>query len=57
MTMAARISRLLLLLFLTAVTAAAESGLDARQFKKYWRVESESSDYTVSFRSDTAWKS
>ena len=54
MTMAARISRLLLLLFLTAVTAAAESGLDARQFKKYWRVESESSDYTVSFRSDTA---
>ena len=32
---------------------ASESGLDKRQFGKYWRVESEAADYQVSFRGDT----
>jgi len=32
---------------------AKVSGLDARQFKKYWQVESESPDYRVSFSGDT----
>ena len=30
------------------------SGLNAGQFHKYWRVESESPDYKVTFRGDTA---
>ena len=51
--MAARVSKLILLLFLAAGPASAQSGLDARQFKKYWRVESESPDYQVSFWGDT----
>lgn len=29
------------------------SGLNARQFNKYWKVESESPDYKVTFRGDT----
>ena len=32
---------------------AAESGLNKRQFNKFWRVESESPDYRVTFRGDT----
>ena len=32
---------------------AVESGLNGKQFAKYWRVESESPDYRVSFRGDT----
>lgn len=32
---------------------AADSGLNKRQFTKYWQVESESKDYHVSFRGDT----
>jgi len=32
---------------------AAESGLNKRQFSKYWRVESEAADYQVTFRGDT----
>ena len=32
---------------------AVESGLSQKQFAKYWRVESESPDYRVSFRGDT----
>lgn len=32
---------------------AAESGLNKRQFAKYWQVESEAPDYRVSFRGDT----
>ena len=32
---------------------AANSGLNKRQFTKYWQVESESKDYQVSFRGDT----
>lgn len=35
-------------------TFAAPSGLDAKSFKKYWHVESESPDYKVTFRGDTA---
>jgi hypothetical protein len=30
------------------------SGLNSRQFNKYWKVESESPDYKVTFRGDTA---
>ena len=43
----------MLMLSLTAQAQAMVSGLDARLFKKYWRVESESPDYRVSFRGDT----
>ena len=37
----------------TLQTCAVESGLSQKQFAKYWRVESESPDYRVSFRGDT----
>ena len=43
----------MLMMCLTAQAQAMVSGLDARQFKKYWQVESESPDYRVSFRGDT----
>ena len=43
----------LLLLMLAADDAMAQSGLNARQFKRYWRVESEAADYRVNFRGDT----
>ena len=43
-----------LLLFLTAaLTTQAQSGLNQKDFKKYWRVESESPDYRVTFHGDT----
>ena len=32
---------------------AMESGLNKRQFQRFWRVESESPDYQVTFRGDT----
>ena len=32
---------------------ASESGLNKKQFGKYWRVESEAPDYRVSFQGDT----
>ena len=32
----------------------AKSGLNEREFRKYWTVESESADYKVSFNGDTA---
>ncbi len=48
---------LLLLAWPPCMTAAAQtaqpSALNAREFEKYWRVESESADYKVSFRGDT----
>ena len=45
---------ILLLMIATAYTSnAAESGLNKRQFNKFWRVESESPDYRVTFRGDT----
>lgn len=37
-----------------SASAQAPSGLDAKSFKKYWHVESESPDYKVSFSGDTA---
>ncbi|MCR4601968.1 MAG: DUF6250 domain-containing protein [Prevotella sp.] len=40
-------------LFVFAGRASAQSALDARQFSKYWKVESESPDYRVSFSGDT----
>ena len=43
----------LLLMSLAIQAQAMVSGLDARQFKKYWRVESESPDYRVTFSGDT----
>ena len=51
--------KLFLFLFLSAVlTSKAQdnkvSGLNARQFNKYWKVESESPDYKVIFQGDTA---
>ena len=46
-----QITTLLTLLF--ATTIMAQSGLNSRQFSKYWQVESESPDYRVSFQGDT----
>ena len=48
---------ILLFLFITLGTNAQDnkvSGLNARQFHKYWKVESESPDYKVTFQGDTA---
>lgn len=50
--MMARYVSELLLLTLT-LTATAQSGLNQKEFHKYWRVESEAPDYQVSFSSDT----
>ena len=45
---------LLLLATCSSVCAmAVESGLNSRQFNKYWRVESEAPDYRVTFSGDT----
>ena len=47
---------ILLFLFITLGTNAQNnkvSGLNARQFHKYWKVESESPDYKVTFLGDT----
>ena len=44
---------ILLLVFFVSMAANAESGLNKRQFSKYWRVESEAPEYKVSFRGDT----
>ena len=45
----------LVLLFVCFVclTAQAQSGLNRRQFSKFWRVESEATDYQVAFSGDT----
>ena len=49
-----RIGRNSLIAFLfLALTATAQSGLNARQFKKYWQVESESPNYRLTFVGDT----
>ena len=42
-----------LLLLLVALPAAAQSGLNQQEFKKFWRIESEASDYQVTFHGDT----
>ena len=53
------LSRALLLLSLVWAACMAQaqsvgvSGLNERQFNKYWKVESESPDYEVSFLGDT----
>ena len=49
------ISVLLFLLITLALNAQNNktSGLNARQFHKYWKVESESPDYKVTFLGDT----
>ena len=53
--MMARVALAWALAFFGGLTAGADtvSGLNARQFAKYWRVESESPDYRVSFSGDT----
>ena len=43
----------MLMISLAMQVQATVSGLDARQFKKYWQVESESPDYRVTFSGDT----
>ena len=66
MSMAQHVSKLLFLLLVMAMRGSllaqaplprgegtAPSGLNARQFKKYWCVESEATDYQVVFRGDT----
>lgn len=46
--------QLILLLFATiGLTVQAQSGLNKRQFAKYWQIESESPDYRVTFLGDT----
>ena len=51
-------NRWLFALYCCAATVVAPaqnvSGLNKKEFAKYWRVESESKDYKVSFRDDTA---
>ena len=42
-----------LLLLIIGLKAQAQSGLDKRQFAKYWQVESESPEYKVTFSGDT----
>ena len=44
---------LFLMIVMTCLTAQAQSGLDKRQFARYWQVESESPDYRVTFLGDT----
>ena len=49
-------NRILFVLFFvlcSAVASFGQSGLNSREFKKYWQVESESQDYRVTFRGDT----
>ena len=42
-----------LLLFIVSLPLMDQSGLNQKDFKKYWKVESESPDYRVTFRGDT----
>ena len=50
--MTARLT-LQLLLFIVSLPLMSQSGLNQKDFKKYWKVESESPDYRVTFRGDT----
>ena len=50
--MTARLT-LQLLLFIVSLPLMGQSGLNQKDFKKYWKVESESPDYRVTFRGDT----
>lgn len=42
-----------LLALFVVLPASAQSGLNQKEFSKYWRVESESPDYQVTFSGDT----
>lgn len=42
-----------LLFLVSALCLSAQSGLNQKDFKKYWRVESESPDYRIRFQGDT----
>ena len=44
----------LLLTVALEVKAQNVSGLNKKEFSKYWKIESESPDYSVAFRGDTA---
>ena len=49
-------NRILFVLFFvlcSAVASFGQSGLNSREFKKYWQVESESPGYRVTFSGDT----
>ncbi len=48
--MRTRLLTLLLLALPLAVSAEGSSGLDGKQFSKYWKVESESPDYKIAFK-------
>lgn len=43
----------LLLAILWALPTVAQSGLNKKEFQKYWRIESEAPDYRVTFQGDT----
>ena len=43
----------IILLMTICLTVQAQSGLNKRQFAKFWQVESESPEYKVSFKGDT----
>ena len=43
----------IILLMTICLTVQAQSGLNKRQFSKFWQVESESPEYKVSFKGDT----
>ena len=45
-----RLLTLLLLALPLAVSAKDVSGLNEKQFSKFWKIESESPDYKVSFK-------
>ncbi len=44
---------IIIILFIFQDILAVESGLNKRQFSKYWRIESEAPDYKVTFKGDT----
>ena len=48
-----RILPVLLFISCSIVASFGQSGLNSREFKKYWQVESESPDYKVAFSGDT----
>lgn len=48
-----RILLVLLWIHCSIVVSFGQSGLNSREFRKYWQVESESPDYRVTFSGDT----
>ena len=48
-----KLTTTILVLLMTGLNAQAQSGLNKRQFAKYWQVESESPEYKITFSGDT----